>query len=368
MFLWPSCNYFISMITEKEPFSQNPLMIGYDNKIFEGDEALGFRFPQGRLISSKGFILLEELIAGIRRGEPTFLNIGDSSTSGWDSNRTFKENEDPDAPFFSYKTYSDLLQEKLFSNVINAGVPGYTSYQGMIYLKILLKRLAKSSVKVDYVTIYFGNNDCTYNQHEDKVRLDAKIPSPSSRGERVTVEDFRRNINHMIETCRDYGAKPIIIIPPVHYDWEPGIRADKYREESLEVLQSLGNGQLAQELERARVLYEQSQFEPSCEADRVLPRLKSVYRKALLRVARTTKTDIIDVQRQIPLTDNSEYFADYCHPLERTNQMIVDAIRKIRIHDLFHRPFLRRIKDVFKSEKNMKPREGPPPNIYAGLW
>ncbi len=358
----------MTMITEQEPFSENPVMIGYDNRIFEGDETLGFKFPDGRLITSKGFVSLDELISKTIKCYPVFLNIGDSSTSGWDSNRIFKGSEDLNAAFFSYKTYSDLLQEQLGSNVINAGVPGYTSYQGRRYLEILLKKLFKSRVRVDYVTIYFGNNDCTYNQYEDKVKLDAKMPSASSRGERVNVEDFRQNLRYMIELCREYGARPILIIPPAHYDWEPGIRADKYREESLKILQNLGNGQLAQELEKARSLYEQCKFKQSCDTDRVLPRLKSAYRKALLQVARTTKTDMINVQSQIPLTDNAEYFADYCHPLERTNQMIVDRIKEIRHRDLFHKPLLRRIKDAFKSDKGVKPRDGPPPNIYAGIW
>ncbi|MBI5389779.1 SGNH/GDSL hydrolase family protein, partial [Candidatus Woesearchaeota archaeon] len=190
---------------EGDVFSDNPLMIGYNNRIFEGDETLGFRFPDGKLITSQSFAPLEEIIRGVRTGYPTFLNIGDSSTSGWNSNRTFKGNQDQNAPFFSYKTYSKLLEEQLFANVFNAGVPGYTSHQGKKSLHLLLKKIAKSGIKVDYVTIYLGNNDCTYNQCEDRVRLDAEIPSESSRGERVTVEDYKRNIREMIETCRAYG-------------------------------------------------------------------------------------------------------------------------------------------------------------------
>lgn len=353
-----------------QPFSDNQFMLGYDHRIFEADETLGFRFPEGRLITSTEFITLEEVVKRIRSrtGYPSFLNIGDSSTSGWDSNKTFKGNQDPNAPFFSYKTYSTLLEEQLFANVINAGVPGYTSHQGKVYLELLLKKLSRSGLKIDYVTIYFGNNDCTYNQSEDRLRLEAKIPSRSSRGERVTVEDYHKNLKSMIETCRDYGIKPILIIPLIHYDWEPGIRADKYREESLKVLRNLGNSPLAQELERAGVLYEKSKFKSSCETDRVLPRLKSAYRKAILRAARETRTDLINVQSQIPLTNNEEYFADYCHPLEKVNQMIVDKIKEIRTRDLFHKPILEKIKEFMGYFKKDNPDDGsPPPNIYAGI-
>lgn len=352
---------------EASGFSDNPFMIGYDNRIFERDETLGFRFPDGKLITATGFVLLEEIIEYIqpRTGYPTYLNIGDSSTSGWDSNRTFKGNQDSHAPFFSYKTYSILLEEELFANVINAGVPGFTSYQGKKYLELLLKKLSRSGVKVDYVTIYFGNNDGTYNHYEDKVRLDAKVASEFSNGERVTVEDFKRNVISMIETCRDYGIRPIVIVPPVHYDWEPGIRSDKHREESLEVLRNLGDSVLAMELERARALYEQGRFKESCEADRVLPRLKWAYRKALLQIARRTKTPVIDVQYQIPPTYNNDYFADYCHPLEKVNQMIVDDLKKIRNRDLFHKPFSMRFKDFFRRRMRRTSADSPPTDIYT---
>ena len=345
-------------------FSDNPFMIGYDNRIFEGDVNLGFRFPEGKLISSKEFVPLEEIVNRLRTGYFTFLNIGDSSTSGWDSNRTFKGNQDINAPFFSYKTYSALLEEQLFANVINAGVPGYTSYQGRKYLELLLRKLSKMSTQVDYVTIYFGNNDCTYNKYEDRVRLDAKIHSESSNGERVSVEDFKRNIRSMIETCRDYRVKPILIVPPVHHDWEPGIRADKHREDSLEALRNLNNEQLAEELEKARVLYKQSKFKQACESDRVLPRLKSAYRKALVQITKETRVDLIDVQSQIPLTNNDAYFADYCHPLEKTSQMFIDKIRAIIDRDLFHKPILTRVKEFFRRNTKKKQTDGHSPNIY----
>ena len=71
------------------------------------------------------------------------------------------------------------------------------------------------------------------------------------------------------------------------------------------------------------------------------------------------------MQSQIPLTDNDEYFADYCHPLEKVNQMIVDRIKEIRDRDLFYRPILNRIKDFFTRESKKKPTDGPSPDIYA---
>lgn len=325
------------MSLETNGFSNNPFMIGYDSQIFEGDEDLGFKFPQGKLISSRGFKSLEESVVRIRSGYPTFLNMGDSSTSGWNSNNVYRGNQNPNAPFFSYKTYSELLEEQLFANVLNAGIPGYTSHQGKKYLEKLLKVLAKKDALPDYVTIYFGNNDGTYNQIEDKVRLDGKLPSENSTGERVTVKDYEINMASMIQICRNYGSKPILIVPPVHYDWETGIRSNQHRNESLIVLEKLSNTTIANELEIARKLYLKGRYKNACEMDRVLPRLKEDYKKTLHKIARTTGTAIIDIQKNIPLTRNEEYFADYCHPLEKTNQMIVDEIKKLRSKDIMRK-------------------------------
>ncbi|MFA6888342.1 MAG: GDSL-type esterase/lipase family protein [Candidatus Woesearchaeota archaeon] len=360
------------MNSEINGFSNNPFMIGYDNKLFEGDNGLGFRFPEGKLITSTSFSTLDDIIVSIKSrlgfpnlGYPIILNIGDSSTSGWNSNNVFRGNLNPLVPFFSYKTYSQLMEEKLFASVINAGVPGYSSYQGKRFLEYLLRRIIPEGIILDYVTLYFGNNDGTYNQYEDKVRIDGKKSSYHSVGERVTTQDFEKNINDMIQLCREYDIKPIIIVPPVRYFWEPGIRSQVHRTESIEILEKLGDCQLANELQYARDLYQHRKYALACEIDRVLPRLKYRYRKALIHVAKVTKTDHIDVQNKISL-DAEDYFVDYCHPIEQTNQMIIDAFQKIRMVDLRYKSTLRQRLSAFFSSGSQG-NGSPPSNIYAGI-
>ena len=158
----------------EEGFSDNPFMMGYDNNIFEEDLELGFRFPKRKLVGSKGFVKLKDVIRSICSGDKVVINIGDSSTTGWNSNKIYRGNKDPDAAFFTYKTYSQLLEEQSELVVVNAGVTGYTSLQGRKYLEILMKEFARKNISVDYVTIYLGNNDPVYNKYEDKVRLDRK--------------------------------------------------------------------------------------------------------------------------------------------------------------------------------------------------
>ena len=99
---------------ERNPngFSHNPIMIGYDARVFKGHNELGFSFPKSRLVGQAGFLELREVIRQIKinSGYPVILNIGDSSTSGWNSERVYKDCSNPHAAFFTHKTYSDLLR------------------------------------------------------------------------------------------------------------------------------------------------------------------------------------------------------------------------------------------------------------------
>ncbi len=358
-------------MVEAKAFSNNSFMIGYDNQIFEEDEILGFRFPQGKLIHSSDFIELETILAQVKRntGYITVLNIGDSSTSGWNGDKTFQGNTNPNAPFFTYKTYSDLMRDSLFANVINAGVPGYSSLQGRKYLEKLLRQICKAGVSLDYVTIYFGNNDCTYNQYEDKFRLDFKKESLASQGDRVSLEDYEINLKSMIDIIKDYGVKPVLIVPPVHYDWEPGIRSTKYRNEFEVAMQKVDNARLKEELLTARRLFSLGRYEEACELDRVLPRLKERYKQVIIRVAKKTKTQMIDVQNNISLIDNAEYFVDYCHPTEKTNMLIVQKFKEIISKDMFNQSLrikLKNMLDKLFTKSNIKrDKDQPPQNIYS---
>lgn len=310
--------------TKNDAFSSNPFMMGYDRNIFERDEELGFRFPKGKLITADGFISLQAAIRNANTGSKVLLNMGDSSTSGWNSNKVHKNNRNTQAAFFTYKTYSQLIDEQSQLVVVNAGVPGYSSLQGKKYLEKLLKSFAVNGIKVDYATFYFGNNDSTYNQLEDKVRLEGKLPTPGNNGCRVSLEDYKRNLRSMIENSRDYSAEPVLIMPPVHYDWPPGIRSENDSGEFSAALAKLKDESVKKGLRGAIEHFERGEYKEALELDMVLPRIKENYRAALNEVARETRTPVIDVQNDIPPTDNSEYFADYCHPLEKANKLITE--------------------------------------------
>ena len=172
------------------PFADNPITAAQANdQIFAVDKYLGFKLnPYFRQldgddvdnnktyyigVDNKKLQTLDEIIDALDSHRKIVLNVGDSSTTGWDSdiitlNKLYLNNAPngigfrPMSPFFRYKTYSDLLAENGLS-VINAGVPGYTSLIGKTQLRTLLSELQSRNVRVDYVTIYFGNNDSASN-------------------------------------------------------------------------------------------------------------------------------------------------------------------------------------------------------------
>ena len=95
--------------------------------------------------------------------------------------------------------YPAELQSLLGANVINAGVPGNTSKQG-------LARLDKDVLahKPNVVVVLFGTND----NRQDAPKI------------HVSVSDYEKNLGTIIDRCKAIGAKVVLAtIPPI--DPEP---------------------------------------------------------------------------------------------------------------------------------------------------
>ncbi len=220
---------------------------------FEKDQELFWRLRKN--ISDKEEFLVpgsyRTNALGFRGGElpaetPSTFTVacfGNSCTFGW------RLAED--------RTYPGQLQTRLAPisraqfRVVNCGVPGYSSFQGLRLLRETLPRL-----KPKVVTICYGWNDhwAAGFDIEDKAQemapqwiLDAQnVLSRSyvyravkyallSRSEkareytynkqspkyRVGLEDYRANLEAMIRLCREQGATPILITAPVG-DADPG--------------------------------------------------------------------------------------------------------------------------------------------------
>jgi lysophospholipase L1-like esterase len=171
--------------------------------------------------------------------------FGNSCTFGW------RLDED--------ETYAKQLEQALDTasstgdfEVINCGVPGYSTFQGLPMLKEY-----QPILKPDFVTICYGWNDhwAAGFDIEDK---DQRMPpqfvldfqntlsasyayrslkylllsnyekqqeytyNREAPRYRVSLDDYRANLSAMIQFCRDNGIRPILITSPAG-DADPGI-------------------------------------------------------------------------------------------------------------------------------------------------
>jgi lysophospholipase L1-like esterase len=144
--------------------------------------------PSQDFIGQNDFLTIEAVVAEIRAtGKKVILNVGDSSTAGWDTRVTIENQARRKAgqpllsAFFRYPTYSDLLRDEIGDRyvVLNAGIPGHTSINALRRLQYLLQQFASVGIRCDYVSIYIGNNDCQWeNNVEDKSRLRSSLLLP----------------------------------------------------------------------------------------------------------------------------------------------------------------------------------------------
>jgi lysophospholipase L1-like esterase len=330
---------------------------------FEVDDELGHQLVGGKLIDAyrTGFVSLEEIVADPRRkGRTIVLNLGDSSTSGWDSDVVAQNSERQArgesirSPFHNYRTYADLLADDPRLYVINAGVPGFSSAQGERYLRRLVDRFTAAGVHLDAITVYFGNNDSTWNGNvEDKYLLPgghwkvhlARLWSQGMKGwlvvPRVRPPEYAEHLAAIARTAREAGSKVVFIAPVVPLRWPPGLRAHGLESEVDGFLTTRKGTQVAGLLAQARELFAHGEsafadgrrdeardlLVQARENDHLVPRMKPGHMQALREVAWRQGVSLIWVGDSIPLDDTS-WFRDYCHPDEPANRLIADAIRK----------------------------------------
>jgi lysophospholipase L1-like esterase len=168
------------------------------------------------------------------------LSLGESSTFGW--------------RLQEHQTYSFVLERRLGRTdgrrvrVVNAGVPAYTSFQGLIYLRYRGMDLAP-----DAVLVYFGANDFTpitfrttrsapkrdnvgmtdrelferrrnplvriaslllaYSNLFRVAALNSDAPTVAQPRSRVPPADRRWVLRELREVCRAHGVRLVVVIP-----------------------------------------------------------------------------------------------------------------------------------------------------------
>jgi len=209
------------------------LMVPSAGNCMERDPLLGYRLRP----SCTGYLhhtALRTNALGLRGpdvpdddGRPRILALGDSCTFGWQ----VQESE----------SYPALLEERLSTDgrrpfrVLNAGVPGYTTHQG---LHVLRERAP--ALRPEIVTIAFGFNDAardgdlesqlaalrasarflrlddwlmTHSRFYQRLRhgLEEPTDAGASRPPRIPLDRYAANLTSLVTLAREHGAKPVLV-------------------------------------------------------------------------------------------------------------------------------------------------------------
>jgi lysophospholipase L1-like esterase len=161
-----------------------------------------------------------------RAGRRRILSVGDSCTWGWLVGQQ--------------QSYPAVLQRLLDDgdtnehyDVINAGVPGHTSYQGLLHLRDRALALDPSVVIINYgFNDPFRTGDVERQLRWEQwlipllelddlllrkshlwswARWKGEMKGQEERGPRVTAEGYRANIASMVEAARRHGARVLIL-------------------------------------------------------------------------------------------------------------------------------------------------------------
>ncbi len=188
-------------------------------KLFQQDEELFWKtIPDTDFTNGQGFRGSQDVEVTNRNDAVRILILGDSCS------------------FLGRKLYVDFLYDQLTKDyprtrfeIINASVPGYTSFQGKKVLESLMQ------YKPHYACIYFGWNDhwilpSGYSDqfhfdliHSFKVVQLARIMWAriiDVRDYRVPLDDYRVNLTAMVKELKDNNVVPVLIAAPAGYAGE----------------------------------------------------------------------------------------------------------------------------------------------------
>lgn len=198
---------------EDRSFAYDPELIWAPRKGHDIFNTQGYRGP--------------ELDRDKKPGELRILAIGDSNTLGW-----------PGAEGANWPAELGRLARArgLVAQVVNAGVWGYSSYQGVPRLRHGLE------LQPDVVLISFGSNDAHAVAVSDReylarhgvqpsflkrlggsrvgellVAVRDRVSAPAARatlGRRVSLDDYRDNLARMIRLARDGRAVAVLLTRP----------------------------------------------------------------------------------------------------------------------------------------------------------
>ncbi len=215
--------------------------------------------------------------------------------------------------FIGATTYPELLERELGEGweVVNAGVSGYSSHQGLALLRARLLEL-----EPDWVTAYFGWNDHwlartvpddqvlasqpAWRRALEPLRLvqwvSARLHERRTDGAlRVPLDAYRANLTELVRTARAAGARVALLTAP----WNVGELGHRFL---------VGNGNTSLDL-------------PALHAQH------RAYNEAVREVAAAEGATLVDLARLFASLGKDELFwADGIHPNGQGYRVIAQAL------------------------------------------
>jgi lysophospholipase L1-like esterase len=196
----------------------------FEDQNFEPDPDLIWRPRRNHSVfNSQGF-RGPELTADKPAGTARVFTVGDSNTLGWAGE---------DGPNWPGELSTLIARDRAGVSVVNAGVWGYASYQGLRRFTEVL------AWQPDMVFVSFGSNDAHFVLQSDKdydartfrntgpgraiegfrlgeLLLSAldRTPQASSLGPRVTLDDYRENLREIVRRGRAKHVQVILLTRP----------------------------------------------------------------------------------------------------------------------------------------------------------
>ena len=236
--------------------------------------------------------------------------LGDSSTFGWDVALSDTYHSRLEQKLNHQRSGSDYKYE-----VINFGVTGYSSYQGLLQYKYKGEKF-----QPDVVTAYYGANDMNRNYHYS----DREI---ISRGDSRVIQNIQKYFFHKMEFYKLLRV---------------GLLA--FRERSLERMPRVSKREFGENL---LALYNQCKKnnielvlipQASClglSIDNLPINLAweyqfqhyAAYRSVLNQVANSNSIPVVSIPSMLETEDNSEgLFLDFVHPSPKGHERIAQAL------------------------------------------
>ena len=280
-------------------------------KLFQYDDELFWStIPGTEFTNEQGFRGAKDVSVANHDGAIRIMILGDSCS------------------FLGRKLYADFLYEKLTEDnpgikfeIINASVPGYTSFQGKNALSQLVQ------YKPHYVCIYFGWNDhwILPSGYSDQFHYDlihslkfmqlAKIMFArltDMRDYRVPIESYQQNLLSMAAELKENGAIPVMIAAPAGYS---------------------AKGMPRWAFEFYRQYYRMTQKEIT-----EIPQTHKAYAAVVEEVAKENDLILVDAQqhfRQLSESMRPFFRSDLIHLTGRGHQALADEIyRQMQLYNV----------------------------------